>query len=134
MTLHDQSSNPSSVPPGEARVVHDCGLVKDNEFAMIPYDETAARQDPAVRLNPAFIAAASEIRSLVIEKYPNWRDIPRIMTSSEAFDSRMAAMSAGPKARVDFKRAFAKFAKARLVGFEQGYADGTLFRYKKPIE
>jgi len=115
-------------------IVDDCGLSGDNKSAMIPYDETAARQDPAVRLSPAFIAAAFEIGPLVIEKYPNWRDIPRILSSSEAFDSRMVAMSAGTKARVDFKRIFAKFAKARLASFEPGHANSQLFRYTKMIE
>jgi hypothetical protein len=100
----------------------------------IAYNEAAARQDPAVRLSSAFIAAASEVRPLLIGQYPHWRDIPRIMTHGEAFDSRMAAMSAGMKARVDFKKVFAKFAKARLAAFEPAYANSELFRYLKRVE
>ncbi len=100
---------------------------------MIAYNEAAARQDPAVRLSSAFIAAASEVRPLLIGQYPHWRDIPRIMNQGEAFDTRMAAMSAGTKTRVDFKRVFAKFARVRLAGFEPGFANSELFRYTKPV-
>jgi hypothetical protein len=97
------------------------------------YDEAAARQDPAVRLSPAFIAAATEVRPLVIQKYPTWRDIPGIMRSSEAVDKRLAAMSAGTRARVDFKRVFAKFAKGRLAAFEPGLFSIDVFRYTRPV-
>jgi hypothetical protein len=98
------------------------------------YDEHAARRDPAVRLSPAFIAAATEVRPFLIEKYPTWRDIPGIMTSGEAVDNRLGAMSAGTRSRVDFKRVFAKFAKGRLAGFEAGLSGIEVFRYTKPLE
>ena len=103
-------------------------------MTQVAYNGAAARQDPAVRFGPAFIAAVSEVRPLLIGKYPDWRDIPRIMTSREAVDSRLASMSAGTKARVDFKRVFAKFAKQRLAGFEPAPASNGLFRYMTPVE
>lgn len=100
----------------------------------VAYNEAAALRDPAVRFGAAFIAAASEIRPLLIRKYSDWRDIPRIMTSGQAVDSRLTAMSAGTKARVDFKRVFASFAKQRLAELEQVSADNGQFRFTKPVE
>src|ERR1035437_5924120 len=99
-----------------------------------PYDETEARRDPAVRLQPAFQLAIEDVRPVLAARFPIWREIPRLQGHEKAFQDRMAAVTSGKKARVDFKRTFHRFIKNRFPDYPVAVDTGELFRCIKPLD
>jgi len=97
------------------------------------YDEEEARRDPAVRLRPAFQLAVEDVRPALLARFASWREVPHLRKSSEAFEARMEAVTTGKKARVDFKRTFARFIKSRFPDYPVAGDTGDVFRCIKPL-
>jgi hypothetical protein len=98
------------------------------------YDELEARRDPAVRLHPVFQLAIEDVRPALLARFASWREIPQLRKSSEAFEARMEAVTTGKKARVDFKRTFARFVKSRFPDYAVANDTGEVFRCVKPLD
>jgi hypothetical protein len=98
------------------------------------YNEDEARRDPAVRLRPALQLAIEDVKPALISRFPSWRQIPHIQLSSVAFAARMQAVTTGQKARVDFKRTFARFIETRFPDYPVIADTVELFRCVKPLD
>jgi len=98
------------------------------------YHEDEARRDPAIRLRPAFHLASEDVRPALLARFATWREISHLRSGSEAFTARMEAVTTGKKARVDFKRTFARFIQTRFSDYPVVTDTGELFRCVKPLD